>query len=276
MAMNVDLLLQQTPALPSFPKVAQEVIKSLNQLTVSIGDISRKLAADQVLSVKILRLANSSYYNVPRTISTIDDAVKLLGLVAVRTVVVSTSITSGFKPVAGLDLKDFWLYSLHTAAAARYYAKFVKCSPDHAFTAGLLHGIGCLVMIAGMPEEMALMNANIPPYPSEKRIAVEREAFGFTYADVGAELVRRWNFPEGFSEAIKGAAHPLAWDAEPVHGAIFVGAWRARMEQLKKSELAMCESLPVAAMNKIRLSHDCVMDMPPFKELCDGLEELIG
>lgn len=276
MAMNVDLLLQQAPALPSFPKVAQEVIKSLNQLSVSISEISRKLAADQVLSAKILRLANSSYYSVPRTISTIDDAVKLLGLVAVRTVVVSTSITSGFKPVAGLDLREYWLYSLHTAAAARYYAKFARCSADLAFTAGLLHGIGCLVMIAGMPEEMAEMNTTIPPYPSEKRIAAERDTFGFTYADVGAELVRRWNFPDGFSEAIKGAAHPLEWDAEPVHGAIFVGAWRARTEQLKMSDAELRESLPQAVMDKIGLSRDCVMDMPPFNELCDGLEELIN
>ena len=72
--MNFDTLFQQQNALPTIPKVVQELIDSFNNDTVSIEEIAKKLAADQVLSAKLLRLANSSYYHASRSVGTVDDA----------------------------------------------------------------------------------------------------------------------------------------------------------------------------------------------------------
>jgi HD-like signal output (HDOD) protein len=117
--------------LPSIPKVVQEVIESFNNDSVSIEEIAKKLAADQVLSAKILRLANSSYYHVSRTIGTVDDAVLMLGFMTVRTLVVSTGMAGSFKKLPGVDLKLFWRYSLDTAIVAKWLAKQkqVKLNP---------------------------------------------------------------------------------------------------------------------------------------------------
>ncbi|WP_299103609.1 HDOD domain-containing protein [uncultured Variovorax sp.] len=77
--MTIDELLQQGRALPSIPKVVQELIQGLSKDDVLTGEIARQLATDQVLSAKVLRLANSAYYNVSRTVGTVDEALKLLG-----------------------------------------------------------------------------------------------------------------------------------------------------------------------------------------------------
>lgn len=121
--MKLDALFQQQNALPSIPKVVQEVIDSFNNDSVSIDEIARKLSADQVLSAKLLRLANSSYYHASRTVGSVDDAVLMLGFMTVRTLVVSSGLTGGFKAMPGVDLKQFWRYSLNTAVAAKWIAK---------------------------------------------------------------------------------------------------------------------------------------------------------
>ena len=275
---TVDLLLQQSPALPTIPKVVQELIHTLDKEFVQTNEIARQLAADQVLSAKLLRLANSAFYNVPRTIYTIEDALKMLGFSTVRTLVVSTGMAANFKPIVGFDLKRFWRYSLHSAVGARYLAFKTSCDNELAFTVGLMHGIGRLVMLAGMAEEMKQISPAISPYPGQDRIEAERSAFGFTYADVGAELVQRWNFPEAFAEAIKGTATPL--DSTPpkkLPAVIHLAAWRSRGEELGVNMDTFSNTWPTAIGNIASLSLQSVLhDMPPFSELSAGLEEMIG
>ena len=152
--MNFDTLFQQQNALPTIPKVVQELIDSFNNDDVSIDEIARKLAADQVLSAKLLRLANSSYYHSSRSVGTVDDAVLMLGFMTVRTLVVSSGLTGSFKAMPGVDLKQFWRYSMHTAVIAKWIAKQVHGNSDFAFTVGLMHAIGQLLMHAAMPEQM--------------------------------------------------------------------------------------------------------------------------
>lgn len=224
--MNIDWLLQQTPALPTVPDGVQKLIQTLNQDDVPLSEIARILSADQVLCAKVLRLANSAYYSAPRTISTVKQALRMLGLGAVRTLVVSTSMAASFKPIPDFDLKRFWIYSLHTAVAAKYLARRVAAlsDVDLVFTVGLLHGIGWLVKITGMANEMKRLSPDLSPYPGDDRIFAERSVFGFTYADVGADLVRRWNFPDRFAEMIAGAASP----PNALQAVIHIATWRAR------------------------------------------------
>ena len=111
--MKLDALFQNPTALPTAPKAVEELISSFDKASVSTEEIAKKLATDPVLSAKLLRLANSAYYHVSRSIGTVEDAVLMLGFVTVRTLVISSGLVSGFKTVPGLDLKQFWRYSLH-------------------------------------------------------------------------------------------------------------------------------------------------------------------
>ena len=149
--MNLDALFQQPQALPTIPKVVQELIQSFNNEDVSVGEITRRISADQVLSARLLRLANSAYYHVSRTVATVDDAVTMLGFINVRTLVIGTGLTGGFKSLPGIDLRQFWRHSLHTAVAAKHLSRELGLNAELAFTVGLMHAIGQLVMHAGMP-----------------------------------------------------------------------------------------------------------------------------
>ncbi|MFA9274965.1 MAG: HDOD domain-containing protein [Candidatus Aquirickettsiella gammari] len=275
--MNFDALFQQQAALPTIPKVVQEVIDSFNDDNVSIDDISRKLAADQVLSAKILRLANSSYYHSSRSVGTVDDAVLMLGFMTVRTLVISSGLTGGFKAMPGVDLKQFWRYSMHTAVIAKCLAKKMGGNSDFAFTVGLMHAIGQLVMHSAMPEQSMQID-KIAGLLDARRLDVERTSFGYDFSDVGAELARRWRFPDNFASVIKGFPQPLASaHFEPMAGVIHLAVWRARAEENHYSKEEMEATIPKDVLAKIGISSDYMLtEMPPISELAAGLEELVS
>ena len=275
--MNFDSLFQQQNALPTIPKVVQEVIDSFNNDSVSIDEIARKLAADQVLSAKLLRLANSSYYHAARSIGTVDDAVLMLGFMTVRTLVISSGLTGGFKAMPGVDLKQFWRYSMYTAVIAKWLAKQIKANSDFAFTVGLMHAIGQLVMHAAMPEQTLQIDKIAGPLDS-RRLSVEYSSFGYNFSDVGAELAKRWRFPDNFSVVIKGFPEPLeATVFDPMAAVIHLAAWRARAEENQYSKEEMEATFPSDLARKLNLSKEMVMDdMPAISELSAGLEDLVS
>jgi len=275
--MKLEALLQQQNALPSIPKVVQEVIDSFNNDSVSIDEIARKLSADQVLSAKLLRLANSSYYHASRSVGTVDDAVLMLGFMTVRTLVVSSGLTGGFKAMPGVDLKQFWRYSLNTAVVAKWLARQLHSNSDFAFTVGLMHAIGQLVMHAGMPEQTLQIDKIAGPLDS-RRVDVERNSFGYDFYDVGAELAKRWRFPENFSVAIKGSFDPLGQDSfEPVAAIVHIASWCARASESGFSSEEKEATFPVEVARRIGIQPERVLnEMPPVSELAEGLQELIS
>lgn len=275
--MNFDALFQQQNALPTIPKVVQEVIDSFNNEDVSIDVIASKLAADQVLSAKLLRLANSSYYHASRSVGTVDDAVLMLGFMTVRTLVISSGLTGGFKAMPGVDLKQFWRYSLYTAVIGKWIAKKVQGNSDFAFTVGLMHAIGQLVMHAAMPEQTLQIDKIAGPLDS-RRLDVEKTSFGYDYSDVGAELAKRWRFPDNFASVIKAFPDPLSHDTfEPMAAVVHLAVWCARAEENKYSREEREATIPVDVLKKLGLSASVLMDdMPPIAELAAGLEDLVN
>lgn len=274
--MKLEALFQNPHALPTAPKVVAELIHSFNDASASTEDISAKVATDPVLSAKLLRLANSAYYHVSRSIGTVDDAVLMLGFITVRTLVISSGLVSGFKTVPGLDLQQFWRYSLHTAVAAKWIAREAGENTDLAFTIGMMHGIGQLVMHAAMPEQAMQLDKIAPPLDS-RRIDAEQASLGYCYADVGAELATRWKFPAPFAAGI--AAFPDPLQHTPVNrmaAVLHLAAWRARIEtsQLTPDEVSACYPGAVAAA--LGLTDGVLTDkMPSLDELSAGLEELV-
>lgn len=275
--MQLEALFKQPQALPAIPKIVHELIDSFNNQDVSIDDIAKKLAADPVLSARLLRLANSAYYHVSRTIGTVNEALSMLGFVTVRTLVISSGLTGGYKSMPGMDLTKFWRYSLHTAAVAGWLAKKTGVNGDQAFTVALMHAIGQLVMHAGMPEQMLTVDKQASPLDS-RRLDIETQSFGYNFATVGAELARQWRFPVSFAEAISQFPDPAtASSFNPVAGVIHLAAWRARAEHngLKPDEMEA--TLPKAVAKKLGLNPDALLkDMPPLSELSEGLEALLS
>ena len=274
--MKLDALFQNPTALPTAPKVVEELISSFDKASVSTEEIAKKLSTDPVLSAKLLRLANSAYYHVSRSIGTVEDAVLMLGFVTVRTLVISSGLVSGFKTVPGLDLKQFWKYSLHTAVAAKWIAKKTKENTDLAFTIGMMHAIGQLVIHSAAPEQAMALDKVAGPMDA-RRLDAERASLGYTFADVGAELAKRWKFPPAFSETILAFPEPMHnGELNRLAAVVSLAAWRARvaLAELTDEEIEAC--YPTDLAEELGLEDNALIDdMPPPDELSAGLEELV-
>jgi HD-like signal output (HDOD) protein len=274
--MKLEALFQNPHALPTAPKVVAELIDSFNNASVSTDQIAKKVSTDPVLSAKLLRLANSAYYHVSRSIGTVEDAVLMLGFVTVRTLVISSGLVSGFKAVPGLDLKQFWRYSLHTAVSAKWIAKQSGENTDLAFTIGMMHAIGQLVLHSAMPEQAIQLDKIAPPLDA-RRLDAEMASLGYCFADVGAELARRWKFPEPFSEAIGAFPDPVNKpELNRMAAVIHLAAWCARVDEAKLSEEEILGCYPTEVAEALGLPDNALIDkMPPLSDLSAGLEELV-
>lgn len=273
--MTLDELLHNPKALPTAPKVLEDLITSFDNPDVSVDQITRTLSADPVLSAKLLRLANSAYYHVSRSIGTVDDAVRMLGFVTVRTLVISSGLVNGFRTAPGLDLPNFWCYSLRAAVAARWIAKKTGENSDLAFTIGLMHAIGQVIIHAGMPEQAAQLDDAVSCY-DPARMAQEDEAFGFNFSQAGAGLAQRWKFPDVFTRTIEHFPDPLqGGEPDRLACVVHLAAWRARLDELGES--AGTADMPVAVAAVFGLEPALLLDeMPALGELSAGLEELIS
>lgn len=274
--MTIEALLQNPNALPTAPKVVEDLIGSFLYPNVSVDEIARKLSVDPVLSAKLLRLANSAYYHVSRSIGTVDDAVRMLGFATVRTLVISAGLVSGFKTVPGLDIKRFWRYSLNTAVCAKWIARQADDNTELAFTIGMMHALGELVIHTGLPEEAEDLDKVTGIY-EPGRSAAEIEAFGYDFGAVGAELALRWKFPDIFAATIRTFADPAQhgeWSRLPA--IVHLAVWRAQAEENDMDAEEMAATLPAGVVASIGLAPDRLLaEMPPLSELAAGLEDLV-
>ncbi len=285
--MELKSLLDQPNKLPTIPKVAQQLIVSFSSEDVSVDEIARQLSADPALSAKLLRLANSAYFHLSRTIGTVDDALRMLGFVMVRNLVLGNSMAAAFRNTKGMDLHQFWRYNLYTACAARWLAAREGVNADLVFTVGLMHGIGQLQIHAGIPAEVAPLDRKLNVLDAG-RADLEKQVFGFHYGDVAAELASIWKFPKPIIDALRDVPAPLAAKEFPeVSAWVHLGAWRARTEVLVMSEEQILASYPTEVGQRLNLAADwapvhaakfpgqAIATMPPLAELTEGLEAML-
>lgn len=231
--MQLEKLLKQPQALPSAPKVVRKLIETFEQEEVDLLKAASYIEMDPVLTAKLLKLANSSFFGLHRSVTTARDAINVMGLIKVRALVIGAALGDCFHMVGTVNLNQFWRYSLNSANLSRYLALPIRIDENTAFTAGLIHGVGELVMHVGMPEAMLELDRSVPMLDL-KRAAAERGVFGYSYADVGAALAREWNFPKKMIDAVQHQSAPFDNDVyEPIAGVIHIASWRARAQELE-------------------------------------------
>jgi HD-like signal output (HDOD) protein len=275
--MHIESLLDHTNKLPTIPRVAQQIITSFGNPNVTVADIARQLATDPALSAKVLQLANSSYFHVSRSIGTLDDALKLLGLNMVRNLVLSNSMVSAYRGTSGMDLRLFWRYNLYTACAARWLARQFDTNADAVFTLGLMHAIGQLQMHVAVPVAMVSLDKAVHVLESTRAIR-EREALSFHYGEVSAQLAQAWQFPSELVQDLRDI--PLA-DALPSvsrsAACVHIAAGMARADVLRAAADHPPAAYPVALGVRLGLGPlpEGALPMPALHALTEGLDDLI-
>ncbi|MCC2956658.1 HDOD domain-containing protein [Massilia sp. IC2-477] len=196
-------LLGGVDELPSLPAVVMELLGSIEQEDIDIGVLAKKVANDPALTAKTLRLANSSAYGLQVKVTTIQQAMTFLGFEATRNLITAAALTGCFPAgrCPGFNDKDFWRHSIASAACARALARRVRFNADYAFTAGLLHDIGRLVLVARFPERYQAV-LSLRDKSDGELIDAERTLLGVDHVDAGVALAAHWNFSDTMRQAI--------------------------------------------------------------------------
>ena len=206
--------------LPTLPTVVAKMIELIDDPKSSARSLSRLIKTDQVLTARILRLANSSYYGFPNPISSINLAIVVLGFETIKNLGLSVSVISRLARASNedelLDYTRFWEHSVGVAVASRMLARMhgFRAIESEAFVAGLIHDIGKVILsqyqTANYSRALQLV--------AEEKISLaraEEKVFGANHAEVGHWLAERWNLPKPLAEAIRLHHLPLTSRIRP-------------------------------------------------------------
>ncbi len=204
---RITELVKGVGSLVTLPDVFIRINQLVNDPNSNIADIAKAASQDPSFTVRLLRVANSSFYGFSSTIDTVPKAVSIIGTSQIRSLALATSVASSFDglPNTLVSMEHFWRHSLYCALIARTLAKRVrKCDPDALFTAALLHDIGELVIFNRLPEQAKAALLLVLDSADELPVHLaERQTIGFDHAQVGGELARQWKLPPLLEECIE-------------------------------------------------------------------------
>jgi len=203
--------------LPTLPRTVLRITEFINDPRASAKDLARIITDDQVLTARLLKLVNSSFYGFQQRISTVTDAILMVGFDAIRSLLLTTSVFDLFPSRTTRSRRDqemLWDHSLACAVGAKTIGAAVRHEKlEELFVGGLLHDIGKIVVMALRPEDFARVADRV----REGRLlisAAEMEVLGCTHADIGRLLAERWNLPPKL-------VNTIAWHHTPAAGGAF-------------------------------------------------------
>lgn len=213
---KVDLIIRKVKDIPSLPEIVTRVMELVSNPSSSAAELSMVIAHDPGLTSRVLRLVNSAYYGFPKQISSVQQAIMILGFTTMRGLVLSTSIFKIFTPKESssgktLDYREFWKHSLSTALCARVVAQAVGITDvGDAFSCGILHDIGKVVLDQYSHSDYVEVFGSLKKsYTSKQLIYAEENIIGVNHADIGYRLADQWNLPLNLSESIRCHHKPM-------------------------------------------------------------------
>lgn len=204
--------------LPSIPHIISEVSEMLDDEKTSASDLCKVISQDQSIATKILSVANSPMYGLPRRVATIEFAIVIIGLEHIRSLLLALSMMEVFKAknTADWNHNSYWKHSLMVGTSAKRIADDLHYPKSgEVFTAGLLHDLGIVVMQKYMKPEFKkiielVKNENVTHLAAEKMI------LGYTHEDIVEFMFEKWNFPSSINEAVLYHHRPSFSEKNPV------------------------------------------------------------
>ncbi|MBJ6801262.1 HDOD domain-containing protein [Geomonas propionica] len=187
--------------LPTIPIVAIKVMELIESENATAEELAKIVSSDPAVAARVLKISNSSFYGCRRQIQTLSSAIVILGFSTLRSLVVAASVKQVYKPY-GLTEKMLWEHSFAAGLAARVIARRTRAAnEEEAFLAGLFHDIGKIIMNTLDRDKFQEVmqhcyNEGITFGQAEKGV------YPFTHDEVGAYVIKKWNFPEILTSAI--------------------------------------------------------------------------
>ena len=193
----------------SLPDVVIRINELIDSGEATNTELERVILNDPALTAKLLRFANSSYFGLSGKVETVLRAIAIIGHKELRNLVIASSVTATFKGIPSdlVNMDTFWYHSVTCGVTARLLASSVD-SRERFFIAGLLHGVGRLILFSQYPKESAKVLSCVNQ-GVDAVIDAEREIFGFTHAQLGAELLRQWRLPLNIWKMVELQLDPM-------------------------------------------------------------------
>jgi HD-like signal output (HDOD) protein len=240
-------------ALPVMPEVGIALITTLDEPNTTMSNVQAIIGRDPTLAAKLLAMANSAGFGLPRKVDNLENAMRLVGLSRVRTLALSACLHNAFSMPEGIDGTDFWRHSMDCAGYAQWLAGGVDDKLDvdkpRAWLIGLMLRLGELIIANARPDTVEIIEKK-PCAPGE-RWTRERAAVGFDEGEVTAELARQWNFPDDFVHALLMASAPQT--ETPMSALAGVVHLASLLADQPDASAKSIETLPVPIMSALAL-----------------------
>jgi len=208
---TLEKLLLKDSELTSLPEIYIRVSEILDNDNASSAQIGQVVETDPALATRILKMVNSAFYGFPQTISTISQAISILGRDRLRQILIGTMLGGVFGKMDNkvLFMEDFWQHSVKTAILSRYLCResTIDEEAESLFTAGLLHEIGRLIIAQQIPEQAIQIQQFIEAEDADLYLT-EQKVLGFSHCEVGAAFIKKWGLPEILSEVAENHHTP--------------------------------------------------------------------
>ena len=218
-------IIEKIDDLPTLPRTVLKITELVNDPKSSAKDLARVITDDQVLTARLLKLVNSSFYGFPERISTVTGAIVLLGFDAIRNLLLTTSVFDLFanrNRQKKQDQEKFWDHSLGCAVGAKVIGNYLRHDKiEELFVSGLLHDIGKIVVMMYLADEYTKVVALIAK-ENILMTTAENKVLGYNHAEVGKLLAEKWNLPVKLVQVIAHHHQPdnagsFAMEAAIVH-----------------------------------------------------------
>lgn len=267
-----NAILDKLHQLPVMPMAVREVMSSFRNPNVGSAVMAQKIEIDQGLSARVLRVANSSFYGLSREVGSIQAAVTVLGFDTIRSLVVSAGFTRAFPVTKGstFDRHAYWTRSFRVASFTEALAQSLGGGRQLSFTSGLFHDVGELVLSICIPEKFAEIQVQ-HEHSGVSLIEVERSVLGFDHAEIGAEMAKRWNFPQEIEHAIHYWRKPEREPFEPLNGLVHT----AVLLESGLSGQTLISKLPRVVRERMQVSWARIEPGLPQPEQLDAVVKLM-
>lgn len=221
--MDIKEFQKKIADLPTISAVANQINLAVKNESLSTTALSDIISRDPALTTKVLKLANSAYYGLPREVDTLTRAITILGFETIKNLALTISLFRAFCVRSGqlIDFKNLWYHSLGTAVAAKAVcARSLHLLRDEtvmeqAFLCGIIHDIGKIAMAQCLPTQMAQVFERMRE-TGQPQHEIEKEIIGFSHQRAGQALADAWNFPEEYLKVIRQHHAPnMAANTDP-------------------------------------------------------------
>ncbi len=204
---------QEVSEVSSLPEITTKIVEVVEDPSATVRDMHQIVRTDPALAAKILKVVNSAFYGLPAQIASLDRAILMLGLSAVKNIALAASLSQLFKVDARSEqfaARDLWHHSVAVGVCARRLTEVAKLPhADEAFVAGLVHDMGLIVAQQLFREKLRVVIETCHGQPQDFR-AVEFANVGATHEQFGAVLAAKWRFPPALRSTLAAHHDPAA------------------------------------------------------------------